>query len=615
MGIFDTNYDIVILDTGINKSHRFFHGAENFDSISLFFNEQKKCIDFEKNETDYVGHGTAVSSIIHKYSPDTKKLVINFHNLAKQIDENLLIAILDYVYEHVKGSVINLSFGIHSCENSTSLRDICKKLNDKGFILIAAMGNDGTIAYPAAFPEVISVAVNRNITNYVEYIFFDEDDELTLAAFGINQRLPWSGNDEYNIVSGSSFSCAYITAIISELYKNGYTKLTDVKSKLREQAKQIIPFKRQIKPLCKDNMFQIKKAALFPFNKEMHSLVRFYDLLDFEIAAIYDVKYSMKIGLDTRRLMTDDSVKSFTIQNYKNINWDDFDTLILGHCEELEERTGDSSFFFDILDSALKHGKQVFSFDRIRGLSQEDKKLVQFPFISQSNMPPERFEMLYQIATPVVSFLGTGPQQGKFTLQLEIRKRLKAAGFQVGQIGTEPSALLYGMDHLYPLGYNSLRSVLIRDYDVIKYVNFLLHDLDSKGSDIILVGSQSGTIAVSPGYLRSYSLLQSTFLKATWPDIAVICIGYDDDENYIKRSINYIESATNCKVIATAFLPFSNSKNAANIAGHYNKSRLDNTLISKKQAELKTLTGLSSFCIDHSDDLDQLTNLIVDYFS
>lgn len=59
--------------------------------------------------------------------------------------------------------------------------------------------------------------------------------------------------------------------------------------------------------LCPNNIFKIKKAALFPFNKEMHSILRFEDKLDFEITDVYDTKYSLRVGKNTNKEVKSDS--------------------------------------------------------------------------------------------------------------------------------------------------------------------------------------------------------------------------------------------------------------------------------------------------------------------
>ena len=43
----------------------------------------------------------------------------------------------------------------------------------------------------------------------------------------------------------------------------------------------------------------IKEAAIYPFNKEMHSLIRFQDLLPFQISHVVDVIGKRTIGKDS----------------------------------------------------------------------------------------------------------------------------------------------------------------------------------------------------------------------------------------------------------------------------------------------------------------------------
>lgn len=607
-------YDIIILDTGINESHTFFKNTNDFDSVRLEFGEEMQ-IRCCKSNFDLIGHGTAVSSIIHNYSPKSKKLVINFYELTNELDEDCLIQVLEFVYENISGRVLNISHGIEYCDNVDLFHGVCKKLVEKGFIIVAALGNDGVISYPAAFPEVIGVATDKYITNYLEYIYFDNDDVLNIAGFGINQRLPWKGNDEYKIVSGSSFTCAYFSAVIANLCIERDMSLKDIKTYLKNNAKKIEDFRAAKKTFCKENMFKINRAILFPFNKEMHSIIRFNDMLDFKIVGVYDTKYSMKIGLDTKYLMTDQSVDSYTIQNCTQINWDDFDTLILGHCSELETHIGVDNVLSDILNVAIQNKKQVYAFDNIEHLVNGDSKdLIAFTKITPDHLPSKRLNMLYHVGIPAVCIVGTGSQQGKFTLQLELLRRMIIKGYDVGTIGTEPSSLLYGMDYIYPLGFNSYKSVFLNDYDVIKYINGMMHTMETQKKDLILVASQAGTVPVSCGCLDTYSLKQATFLKAVWPDVVVLCVSIDDDIDYIKRSKSYIESATTGKVIAIAFLPFSHKENAANIAGYYKKTLLDSNSINKIKFHLSQECKVDVYCITKSEDLDELVTLIENYF-
>ena len=160
--------------------------------------------------------------------------------------------------------------------------------------------------------------------------------------------------------------------------------------------------------------------VLFPFNRETHSLVRFFDSLDFKIAKIYDTKYSGKVSSSTVSTMRDSSVYDCVIENIDNIDFSAFDSFVFGHFTE-QEQLLNPNFRKNLLDQLLQQKKNVFSFDDIHnlGLSYEN---VYCPRVSKLSVPPNRMGKLYRISKPVFGFFGTSSQQGKFTLQLELRK-------------------------------------------------------------------------------------------------------------------------------------------------------------------------------------------------
>lgn len=46
------------------------------------------------------------------------------------------------------------------------------------------------------------------------------------------------------------------------------------------------------------------------------------------------------------------------------------------------------------------------------------------------------------------------------------------------------------------------------------------------------------------------------FLHGTSPDAVILCVNIDDDMDYIKRTINYIEAYVDTKIIALVIYPF-----------------------------------------------------------
>lgn len=98
----------------------------------------------------------------------------------------------------------------------------------------------------------------------------------------------------------------------------------------------------------------------------------------------------------------------------------------------------------------------------------EYEKII-YPYVDSSYVSLNRFGKLRKISKPVLSIMGKNSRQGKFTLQLQIRKKFLEEGYNIAQISTEPTGYLFGMDFSYPNGYNS--SVFVNTYDTVNIIN------------------------------------------------------------------------------------------------------------------------------------------------
>lgn len=195
-----------------------------------------------------------------------------------------------------------------------------------------------------------------------------------------------------------------------------------------------------------------KNVAIFPFNKEMHSLVRFQSLLPFKIVDVYDIKYSPNIGASTDLLLNIATKNPYTIKKIDDIDWDVIDTLIIGHTHTLLNSViKDCKLMESLLYSAQEQNKNVFSFDNLPIQFKKNKKFL-CPDL-HDNYTPIPYGKLYRQTKHVLAVFGTSSKQGKFTLQLLLREKLMKKGYLVGQLGTEPSSLLFGMDECFHFGY------------------------------------------------------------------------------------------------------------------------------------------------------------------
>jgi uncharacterized NAD-dependent epimerase/dehydratase family protein len=131
-------------------------------------------------------------------------------------------------------------------------------------------------------------------------------------------------------------------------------------------------------------------------------------------------------------------------------------------------------------------------------------------------------------------------------------------------------------------------------------------------SDIIIVGSQSGTIPYDTANIEQYPLKQIPFLLATHPDAIVLCVNPYDPIEYIKRTIQFLESSIECKTVAIVIFPMG-------YAGGWSLEYGPKYALSdNKVAELKEIMsatfGIPVFCLGNSKDMEKLINCIIDFF-
>lgn len=139
-----------------------------------------------------------------------------------------------------------------------------------------------------------------------------------------------------------------------------------------------------------------------------------------------------------------------------------------------------------VINLCIKHNKNIYSFDDLNHYKNlyEGKIKVTWPKKDKSDISEYTFDKLYYINTPVLGVFGTSSKQGKYTLQLLLRKMFQRDGYNVGQVGTEPSAELFGMDEVFPMGYNG--TVELEGNDFIRSLNNIMNKIDCKEKDIII---------------------------------------------------------------------------------------------------------------------------------
>lgn len=596
---------VVIIDSGVDLTHPAF-AIDTTVVIDPMEPDARNC-------KDYIGHGTAIYGIIRQES-NIKITNIKINKIETGVTQAALIAALNYINNELKDvKVVNMSLGTVMLEND-ELFSVCKALSNKGVILVAAFDNQGSYSYPAAFDCVIGVSAGNDCHKKSDYHVYD-DPVLNMEAFGGNQRVCWT-KPRYQISMGNSFACAHATVLIIQKIKKGNKTMSQVLSSLKQSCEfnsgEALENPKMVTVLKKRQ--SIKKAILFPLNKEMHSLIRFERMLDFEIVGVVDSKYSGRCGAVTSRFLNYKGKKEHVIISTNDIEMLDFDTVILGHVNELLAVTGTDREIQRILNCAQKKKASIYSFDSnilkyATCLDENATNLnVFYPKITKENIPIDRKGMLYSVSKPVVAIFGTSSNQGKFSLQLMIRENLIARGYSVSQLGTEPSSLLFGINEIYPMGYNS--EIEATQYEKLRWLNSAMNRMSREPTDIILVGSQSGSVTYDFVNTSMLNFEQYVFLCGTLPDAVVLCINAHDDMEYIERSILFLESSVDTKVIALSLFPLTVPDDWRGEYGHRVEISDEKKLQLKKDIEKKFSRKL--FFMD-DNGTEALTETIIDY--
>lgn len=541
---------------------------------------------------DHMGHGTAIANIMCSINRDLEIICIQIYDESIDVDETGLVYALKYIYNNLDVDFINISAGITYLNDDAELDHICSSLAEKGVVIVSAFDNDGAISFPAALDCVIGVDTEKDYENRDD-ITFVKNGIVNLLVADRYYRTTWLQTK--TILKGTSFACAYITALLSlhlEEFCTAKNK-SDILQKIATKSIEYFEFVPPNKP-----SFHISKAIVFPVNKETHAVLRFKDQLSFEIVGVYDERLSGKVG----KIMWSETILSFD-----NIDWNgDFDTIILSGTEDLSRLTK-RDYKSVILDKAIKNKKNIYSFESIDS-SYEN---LYYPSLNQAQTPYKNNFKLHKTTIPVVGVFGTSSKQGKFTLQREIIHGLSKLGYQVGAISTEPSGYLFDSDFVFHFGYHA--DIQLQPWQCSAILNEMIWDTQLTGKDILVTGCQSGILHYSSDNINNFSIYQYAFLLGTLPDFQILCINPHDDLEYVQRSIEFLNSVDEGEVCAIAIFPMRAVVTLSGIGYKMEQINVQDMQMLKK--ELASYFNVPIYEIGNKSDLSLLCEQIVNYFS
>ena len=615
---------IAIVDSGIDASHSGVGDVAGGVQIQI---GEKGEVMFSDDYYDCAGHGTACAGIIRKKAPDAMLYSVRIFDESLMADGRALIAAIQWCIDN-EMDMVNLSLGTTDVTFRKALQKVCRKAVDAGVILVAAQSNDGRESYPAVFPEVIGVTGGAIYEQ--DGFYYRKGQRIECVARGDEQRVCWL-NGKHIMTGGNSFAAPHITGIIARLLEqHPICSVQDIRLLLKEKALNEISQdqnRSQFDPQSHRKDFRedyayIKKATLYPYNKEMHSMMRYRDLLAFEIVGVADPIGKGMVGKDAGKVIGE-PVANLRISPNIRRAMADAGTLILGYVDQLA-RIRKRDLLRDYVQLALDEGCHVFSFQAldptVYGDLYElaDKKGLRlaYPHVHREEITHaiQHFHAFPPVDVPVLSVMGTSSQQGKFTLQLALRRKLIQKGYKVGQIGTEHHSRLFGMDVAFPMGYASPLKLPFQHY--IPYLDYKIREICQRTQpDIILTGSQSGTIPYHVQEHSTHCLSSLAFLLGVKPDVCILVVNSIDAEEYIRDTIDGIRAV--CKA-PTILLAMGDREKHIRMA--YGRSMITPKKMAQSQIDQHLKKLEDKFCVPSIEILSEtgqqrLVETVIQYFS
>ena len=278
----------------------------------------------------------------------------------------------------------------------------------------------------------------------------------------------------------------------------------------------------------------------------------------------------------------------------------------------------------DSIRTAIERRINVFSFlpvpkdaygDLHRAAEARAVRIV-YPWIS----PEEVLEVLNRpqreglVTAPVLGVFGTSSSQGKFTVQLGLRQALIRSGYRVGQVGTEHHSELFGMDLAFPMGYASPLDFPLQWYG--PFLDRKLRQLcQERRPEIIVVGSQSGTIPYDIDNPATHTLPSIAFLLGTRPDACVLVVNSVDPVDYIRDTIDALRVFGKAPTIMLAM-----SDKEKHIRSAYGRTlvtprRLSQEEIQRRLEELEETFGLPAVAAASEEGRLRMVEAVLDHFA
>lgn len=341
-----------------------------------------------------------------------------------------------------------------------------------------------------------------------------------------------------------------------------------------------------------------KKAAVFKYNKECYSFLRFRHLLPCSLQVIFDDAVEV-----TNAVQPPDDAGAIipVVRDAGRIDEFDFDALILTCGFNYESEL---VFFRALLDRVLERDLPVLSlyddildfdvfgdapidennFYRIRVAIEEG---AQIPELANADTQPN-----------VLAVFGTDTVQGKFTTQIHLREGLRKY-MSVAHVSTEPTGTLLGSE----AGFSRVDAPTpaLRFNFERQLINRLARE-----HDLVVTGGQN-SIVFEPFNANREDNTSTRIFNVFLPRIIVLTVAVDTDLELIEEARAYIaelarKNAIASRVIALAMMGGRKLKGARWTETYFVSLQPD--LVAAAKRRFEDALGLPLFVIpDEADEL------------
>ncbi len=583
-----------LLETGVDPSHPDL--APVAAGVHLVAQGDEVLHDGDWIDTE--GHGTACAGIVSRGISTRIELCA-----ARVVDGargSSPVALAEAIrWAVAEGArVVNVSLGAESprIEGARRVEDACREARARGVVVVAAAGPEGKEPLPAILPDVIAAGAALCPS---DVLYAADEGYVQFLARGDLQRVAWTGGGSV-LAQGTSMAAAHVSrAVCKILLDDPSLDVEGVRRALRARCLQgDAGFRRRWSERLDAFYVRrtparvgfVRRAALYPFNKEIHALVRFRDLAPFALAAVADPPGNRLSGRDAGEAIGAERAGLAVLPDL-DAALAQADTLILGHTEAAWE-TGGRQALGAIVRRALEAGKNVMSLSRVDPAEHADLfRLAEEKGVTIADPTIAREEVaeLFQVAAsnpadarqaagrrfgdgrlaagafvqgaaqplrydcPVLGVFGTSRAQGKLSVQLALRRALSAMGYRVGHLSTEPTGALLGCSATLPMGYQRGDGFPMETHAHL--ARLLVTEIKNREQpDLLLAGGQSGVVTVSREIdrLGLGSLGSLAFASALAPDACVLVCNVFDPPRHVRRCVAALESVVDCEVIALA---------------------------------------------------------------